>query len=84
MVKKRTIVVTKMAKLLIAIAGFDVNMNIAIMIGMETPPPPIPAILLSALITEKTISPAISRGKTGNTPLWPQKPSLLIPHTFQG
>ena len=83
-IKKRTNVVKKMEKLDTAIAGFVVNLNVAMIIGIATPPPPIPAMLLSAMTMENMMMPPISSPWTGKTYLWPQKPSFLLPQTSQG
>lgn len=61
------IVVRKIEKLEIAIAGLVVKWNMAMTTGIATPPPPIPATLLSAMIKAKTMIPPISRGMTGST-----------------
>ena len=55
-------VVRKIEKLEIAIAGLVVKWNIAMTTGIATPPPPIPATLLKAMMSAKTIIPPISRG----------------------
>ena len=59
---KRTSVVRKMEKLDTAIAGLVVNLNIAMIIGIATPPPPMPAMLLNAMTRENMMMPPISRG----------------------
>ena len=68
-IKKRTKVVRKIDRLDIAMAGFVGNTNIAMMFGMATPPPPMPAMFDKAMITAKTIMPPISSGSTGKTSL---------------
>ena len=57
----------KIEKLEIAIAGFVLKLKKAITIGTEMPPPPIPAILERAFITEKTTMPPYSKGFIGKT-----------------
>ena len=81
---KRARVVRKIENDEMAMAGLVEKRNKAMMIGMATPPPPTPAILLNAIIKAKTKMPAISRGSTGKTFLWPQKPSSLTPQIKNG
>ena len=82
--KKRARVVKKMEKLEIAIAGLVVKPNIAMRMEIATPPPPTPATFDRAMMMEKTKMPAISRGRTGSTSLWPHSLSVLTPQMVQG
>ena len=81
---KRAIVVKKIEKLEIAIAGFVVKWNMDITIGIATPPPPIPATLLRAMIKVNTNSPPYSSPCIGNTFLCEQMPGTLTPHMYHG
>lgn len=52
-----------------AIAFFILNPKKVMQNGITTPPPPTPAIVLKAITTGSTISPANSDGNIGKIPL---------------
>ena len=81
---KRAVVVIKMDRLEMAIAGLVGKKKNAITRGIAIPPPPMPEMLHNAITIAKTTRPQISRAVAGKTLLCEQMPSCLTPHKKYG